>query len=308
VVECLVPVASRRYSIVLADRTTGVVRRFTITLRPTLVVAAAVMSLPILMGLGARWSAHASIAGLQRENAALNQENASYREATGELVAQVAALQHTVDEVGVRATVDPAAGRAMERLPSAVKSRAMGGGTATSAAAPVLERAFSSPDTALGVLRELLGAIEQRLANVRSGVERRQALAAATPSIWPVTGWLSSEYGSRQDPFNGGFDFHPGLDISANHGRAVLATADGTVLSASREGSYGNLIVIDHGFGITTRYGHLSRFGVTNGQRVRRGNVIGYVGSTGRSTSPHLHYEILVNGKLTNPLNLLARP
>lgn len=300
---------SRRYSIVLADRTTGVVRRFTLSLRPTLAGAAVVVALPILMGLGARWSAQAAITSLHRENAALQVENASYREATGELAAQVTSLQQTVDDLGVRARVDPSAGRAMEKLPSAVKSRAMGGGSsASAAAAPVLESAFTSPDSALGVLRELLGTIEERLASVRSGVERRQALASATPSIWPVTGWLSSGYGSRQDPFSGGRDFHPGLDISAEHGRPVIATADGTIASASREGAYGNLVVIDHGFGLSTRYGHLSRFAVTAGQHVRRGQVIGYVGSTGRSTSSHLHYEILVNGKLTNPLKLLARP
>ncbi len=260
------------------------------------------------MGLGARWSAQATISDVLRENAALEQENASYREATGELVAQVASLQQAVDDLGVRARVDPAAGRAMERLPSAVKSRAMGGGTATAAGAPVLEAAFTSPDTTLGVVRELLGAIEQRLANVRNGVERRQALVSATPSIWPVTGWLSSGYGSRQDPFNGRSDFHPGLDISANNGRAVVATADGTVASAGHGGAYGNLVVIDHGFGIVTRYGHLSRFAVTSGRQVRRGDTIGYVGSTGRSKGPHLHYEIVVNGKLTNPLTLLTRP
>jgi murein DD-endopeptidase MepM/ murein hydrolase activator NlpD len=197
---------------------------------------------------------------------------------------------------------------AMEKLPAAVKSRAMGGGATASAAGPVIESAFSSPDNALGVLRELLGAIEERLASVRSGVERRQALASATPSIWPVTGWLSSGYGNRKDPFSGGADFHPGLDISANHGRPVQATADGSVTSATDGGNYGNLVVIDHGFGIVTRYGHLSRFAVMNGQRVHRGEVIGYVGSTGRSTSAHLHYEILVNGRLTNPLSLLAKP
>jgi hypothetical protein len=301
-------VPSKRYSIVLADRTTGVVRRFTITLRPTLAAVAVAVSLPILMGLGARWSAQTAISDLRGENSALQQENASYREATGQLAAQVASLQEAVDELGVRATVDPAAGRAMEKLPAAVKSRAMGGGSSTPSGVPVLESAFSSPDNALGVVRELLGVLEERLANVRSGVERRQALASATPSIWPVTGWLSSGYGNRQDPFNGGSDFHPGLDISANNGRAVQATADGTVTSAAHGGNYGNLVVIDHGFGIVTRYGHLSRFAVTSGQSVRRGEVIGYVGSTGRSTSPHLHYEILVNGKLTNPLNLLARP
>jgi murein DD-endopeptidase MepM/ murein hydrolase activator NlpD len=294
---------------VLADRTTGVVRRFSIALRPTLIAAGVVVSLPVLMGLGARWSGQAAISSLQRENAALQQENASYREATGELAAQVTSLQEAVDELGVRAMVDPTASRAMDKLPAAVRSRAMGGGAAASAAAaPVLESAFASPDSALGVLRELLGTIEERLASVRSGVERRQALASATPSIWPVTGWLSSSFGNRQDPFSGGRDFHPGLDISADYGRPVVATADGTVASASREGAYGNLVVIDHGFGLSTRYGHLSRFAISAGQNVRRGQVIGFVGSTGRSTSSHLHYEILVNGKLTNPLKLLARP
>jgi murein DD-endopeptidase MepM/ murein hydrolase activator NlpD len=87
----------------------------------------------------------------------------------------------------------------------------------------------------------------------------------------------------------------------------VLAPADGVVTSAGPGGAYGNLIAIDHGFGIVTRYGHLSRFGVRVGERVTRGQVIGYVGSTGRSTSPHLHYEIWLDGRLTNPLRLLAR-
>ena len=296
---------SRRYSIVLADRTTGVVRRFTISLWPTLAAVAFVFSLPVLMGLGARWSGRAALADLQRENIALQMENASYREATGELATQITTLQHAVDELGVRAKVDPAAGQAMEKLPPAVTSRAMGGG---SMAGPAIVGAISAPASAFSALSDLLGAIEARLASVRSGVERRQALASATPSIWPVAGWLSSSYGNRRDPFNGGSDFHPGLDISADFGRPVMATADGVVESASPSGNYGNLIVIDHGFGISTRYGHLSRFAVGNGQQVRRGDVIGYVGSTGRSTSPHLHYEILVNGKLTNPLKLLARP
>jgi murein DD-endopeptidase MepM/ murein hydrolase activator NlpD len=137
-------------------------------------------------------------------------------------------------------------------------------------------------------------------------VERRQVLAAATPSIWPVAGWLSSAYGSRRDPFTGGPNFHPGLDISANYGEQVFATADGTISTAAANGAYGNMVSIDHGFGITTRYAHLSRFAVQNGQQVARGDVIGYVGSSGRSTSPHLHYEIWMNGRLMNPLRLLG--
>lgn len=297
--------ASRRYSIVLADRSTGVVRRFTIALKPTLVTVAFLFALPVLMGLGARWSAQSAIDELGRSNAGLRMENASYKEATGQLATQISSLQSAVDDLSVRSAVDPDVSRAMEKLPAIVRSRAMGGGAGESVAAPVLRGAFGSPDT-FGVLSDLLAVIEGRLDSVRRGVEKRQALAAATPSIWPVPGWLSSAYGNRRDPFTGNRDFHPGLDISADYGQPIHATADGTITSAGASGAYGNLVVIDHGYGITTRYGHLSRFAVMNGEQIHRGDVVGYVGSTGRSTSPHLHYEILVNGQLTNPLKLLA--
>jgi len=295
--------ASRRYTIVLADRTTGVVRRFTISLLPTLGGIACVFALPVLIGMGARWSARTTINDLERSNIALQIENASYREATGQLAGQISSLQAAVDSLGVQAAVDPNAGRAMDKLPAVVKSRAMGGGLG---ATPALLGSIFTPDLTFGVLSDLLGTMASRLDIMRTGVQRRQALAAATPSIWPVPGWLSSPYGNRRDPFTGGADFHPGLDISADYGQPVKATADGTILVAERSGSYGNLVEIDHGYGIVTRYGHLSRFGAVAGQQVHRGDVIGYVGSTGRSTSAHLHYEILLNGKLTNPLKLLA--
>jgi murein DD-endopeptidase MepM/ murein hydrolase activator NlpD len=298
-------VPSKRYTIILADRTTGVVRRLSLSLRPVLGLAVATLAFPVLMGLGARWSAQADIDRLRRENGALEMQNESYRAATGELASQISALQATVDELGARATVDAEASRAMGKLPPLVRSRAMGSGA--TGVAPILGTAFGSTDTAFGVLSDLLGLIEQRLESVRFGMEKRQALAAATPSIWPVAGWLSSSYGNRRDPFTGHNDFHPGLDISANHGEAVVATADGDVAAATANGNYGNFVEIDHGFGISTRYGHLSGFQVMQGQRVRRGDVIGYVGSTGRSTSPHLHYEIWMNGKLTNPMKLLSR-
>ena len=294
---------ARRYSIVLADRTTGVVRRFTFPLRPVLLACTCAVTLPMLIGLGARWSAEARISQLRTDNAALELENASFREATGELAGQIASLQTAMDEIGAEAAVDPDADRAMGRLPARVRNRAMGGGSDVAA---IVSGAVGAPDSPFGVLRDLLGAIESRLANVRTGVERRQALASATPSIWPLTGWISSGYGSRRDPFTGGSDFHPGLDISGNTGQEIQAPADGVVIDASYTGNYGNLITIDHGFGITTRYAHLSRFAIRPGQQVRRGEVIGYVGTTGRSTSSHLHYEVLVNGQLTNPLNLLS--
>src|SRR5215203_5196267 len=293
------PLASKRYSIVLADRTTGVVRRFTISLWPTLAAVGGVLALPVLVGLGAKWTARSAVAELERSNLALEIENASYREATGQLAGQISSLRTAVDSLGIQAAVDPNAGRAMEKLPAMVKSRAMGGAVGT-ASTQVLGAMFA-PDLTFGALSDLLSVMASRLDIMRSGVQRRQALAAATPSIWPVAGWLSSSYGNRRDPFTGGADFHPGLDISADYGQPVRATADGTVAVAGASGAYGNLVEIDHGYGIVTRYGHLSRFQSTTGQQVHRGDVIGYVGSTGRSTSAHLHYEILLNGKLTNP-------
>jgi murein DD-endopeptidase MepM/ murein hydrolase activator NlpD len=300
---------ARRYTFVIADRQTGAVRRLTISLWPTLAAMAVILSLPVLIGLGARWSATATISDLQSTNASLQVENASYREATGQLAGQVSALQSAVDQLGERNAVDPNAKRAMDKLPAIVKSRAMGGsvpGTPNNVVAPMLKTGFGSTDAALTVLSDLLGAISNRLDSVRDSVERRHALAAATPSIWPVAGWLSSSYGTRNDPFNDEKSFHPGLDISADYGTPVLATADATVTSAGSNGAYGNMVVLDHGFGITTKYGHLSRIAVMGDQRVKRGDVIGYVGSTGRSTGSHLHYEIWMNGHLTNPMTLLA--
>jgi murein DD-endopeptidase MepM/ murein hydrolase activator NlpD len=296
-------VASRRYSVVIADRKSGVVRRFTFPLGPTLLTTIVALTLPILIGLGARWSAKTALDDLTMTNARLTVENDNYREATGQLASQVAALQDAVDDIGATAAVDPAASRAMEKLPAAVRSRAIGGGVTGA----VIGSAFGPADTAFAVMRDVLGAIENRLDAVRNDVEKRRSLADATPSIWPVAGWLTSAFGSRRDPFTGGRDFHPGLDISATHGEPVLAPAAGTVVTATNSGNYGNLVVIDHGFGIVTKYGHLSRFGVTSGRQVNRGEVLGYVGSTGRSTSPHLHYEIWVNDKLTNPMRLLAK-
>jgi murein DD-endopeptidase MepM/ murein hydrolase activator NlpD len=256
-----------------------------------------------LIGLGARWSASATIADLESTNAALEIENATYRAATGELADQIASLQTAVDSLGERAAVDPNASRAMEKLPATIKSRAMGG--MSTAATRAALTPMAPTDAALGVLSDLLGVLGSRLDSVRDSVERRHALASATPSVWPVAGWLTSYFGNRKDPFTKDSDFHPGLDISADYGQPVLATADATVSSAAPNGAYGNMVILDHGYGIVTKYGHLSRFAVMGGQRVKRGDVIGYVGSTGRSTGAHLHYEIWMNGRLTNPMTLL---
>jgi murein DD-endopeptidase MepM/ murein hydrolase activator NlpD len=304
--------ASRRYTILIADKTTGVVRRLTISLRAVSVVVCTVVMTPVLIGLGAQWSGRLERHQLLLTKDALEVENINYREATGELTTQIQSLEGVINELGARAQLDPAQARAMQKLPAVVKARAAGGSTqsqpANLALSNLLSTSFVSPEDTFGVLRNLLQGLESRLRNVRKDVEKQEQLAAATPSIWPAHGWLTGTFGRRSDPFTGEDGIHQGLDISTEKGQPVYATADGRVESAAWGGEYGNLIVLRHDFGLMTRYGHLSRFNVTAGATVHRGDVIGFVGSTGRSTGSHLHYEILANGNLINPLQLLTQP
>jgi murein DD-endopeptidase MepM/ murein hydrolase activator NlpD len=294
----------------IADRSSGAMRQVTVSLRATVAVVVSVMTLPVLMGLGAKWSSRSEIDQLRVANSSLTVENGSYRAATGELTAQIQSLESVIEDLGSRATLDPAQARAMAKLPAIMKTRAAGGTNvaASPAMAQIATAALTSPEDTFGVLRDLLQGLESRLRYVRRDVERREALASATPSIWPAHGWLTGTYGGRSDPFSGEPAFHQGLDISTDKGQPVFATADGSVESATYTGDYGNLVVLQHGFGLSTRYGHMSGFNVKPGETVKRGAVIGYVGSTGRATGSHLHYEILVNGKLINPLQLLTQP
>ena len=132
-------------------------------------------------------------------------------------------------------------------------------------------------------------------------LKRKRNLLSSTPSIWPAKGWLSSGFGYRISPFTGLREFHKGFDISSRKGTKVIATADGVVTFAGRNGLYGNMIKIDHGHGMMTRYGHLEKMLKKRGDAVKRGDVIGLMGNTGRSTGPHVHYEVFLNGLPVNP-------
>lgn len=126
------------------------------------------------------------------------------------------------------------------------------------------------------------------------------------PSMWARLGKVNNEYGYRRSPFGGGgYEFHAGMDIDGDRGDPILAPAKGTVTKAGWQGGYGNLIEIDHGNGLSTRYGHLSRIGVQIGDTIERGQLIGLVGSTGRSTGPHLHYEVRISDRAINPRRFL---
>ena len=127
------------------------------------------------------------------------------------------------------------------------------------------------------------------------------------PSMWPVNGQLLSRFGDRQDPFSGEGAMHPGVDISASTGTPVHAAADGIISMAEFYAGYGRLVTIDHGGGMATRYGHLSKFAVVPGQEIRRGDIIGYSGSSGRATGAHLHFEVRLGGSPVNPYPYLKR-
>ncbi len=161
----------------------------------------------------------------------------------------------------------------------------------------------------LGVLRSsaLTGAAT---AGISLGMTRNATTADwyranSAPNLWPVEGQVTGSFGERIDPFNGEGAFHSGVDISSNYGHPIIAPADGVIIFADFMGGYGKTIMIDHGHGLSTRYGHLSGFAVTVGEHIHRGDTIGYVGLTGRSTGPHLHYEVRINDTPVNPYKYL---
>ena len=143
--------------------------------------------------------------------------------------------------------------------------------------------------------------IENKINVIKGSID-----SADMPSIWPHAGKINNEFGFRRNPFGGRtYEFHPGMDIDGERGDLVMAPAGGVVVKAGWTGGYGNMLEIDHGNGLTTRYGHLSKIESAVGDRVTRGQLIAYVGSTGRSTGPHLHYELRLNDKSINPRHVL---
>lgn len=132
-------------------------------------------------------------------------------------------------------------------------------------------------------------------------LEGQRNLLASTPAIRPTSGWMTSRFGHRTSPFTGRKELHKGVDIANRQGTAILATANGIVSYAGKKGAMGNVIVIDHGHGMVTRYAHLSKALKKSGEQVKRGDIIAQMGSSGRSTGPHLHYEVHLNGVPVNP-------
>lgn len=178
--------------------------------------------------------------------------------------------------------------------------RGIGGATTTEPERPGL-----SPSHELDRLSQAVREQTESLRALERLMTRAGRALAALPSRWPVRGAVNSEFGYRQSPWSAEREFHAGIDIHAGRGTPVQAPAPGTVVHAGNVQDYGVTIILDHGHDVRTLYGHLSKLNVQPGQRVERGALIGYTGNTGRSSGPHLHYEILVRGQVVNPRGYL---
>jgi len=221
---------------------------------------------------------------VRQENDRLKQVNAGFESNLKSLEAQLTEYEDRTRKLAIVAGLDSLADGA---------EAGVGGLTNPASEGPLGVSSLASRSQSLSA----------ELDQVEFQLEERRRWLSATPSIAPVKGLLTSWFGNRRDPINGRRENHPAVDIAAPPGKPVLATADGIVTQAADIGDgLGTAVSLSHGFGMTTRYGHMSRVNVKKGQMVKRGDVIGFVGSTGRSTGYHLHYEVLQDGSPVDPL------
>jgi murein DD-endopeptidase MepM/ murein hydrolase activator NlpD len=289
--------ANEFYTLIVVPHAKARFRKFQVSVRLTKWVLGALGVLALaLVAIVVHYTwINVEVAELKRlrgENLALAAKARAYEENAGRLQARVLTLQNMVTKLGLMAGVE-------ESLPEAGLG-GVGGTTRLETTAPSLDIAGSLQD-----MDQTVSALTEKSSRLQAFFEDQQVLLASTPSIWPVRGYLSASFGNRKDPFTGMPDFHPGIDISTPRGTRVVAPADGVVTFRGNRGAYGKALVLDHGYGIVSRYAHLDGYEVRPGQRVRRGDVIAFVGNTGRSTAPHLHYEVWVDDQLRNPITFI---
>lgn len=227
------------------------------------------------------------------ENSRQKQAIAKYKISLNKLKADIDDFENYAKKINVMAGL---------KSPEVLKEVGVGGGDRGSG--QEMSSSNYSQDAGLNraqrISRQADG-IDKNLGTLVRFFEEQTAKLASTPTIWPTTGWLVSAFGSRTDPFTGKKAFHYGIDIASSFGNPIVATADGFVSHVKREKIGGNTVIISHGGGYTTVYCHLSKFAVKAGQKVKRWDVIGYIGQTGKALGPHVHYEVRRNGKAVNP-------
>ncbi|ACG72008.1 Peptidase M23 [Anaeromyxobacter sp. K] len=245
-----------------------------------------------------------SLLGSSSENGVLKEENAQLRSQILLVQEKVAHISATLDRVE---RFDAKLRTAVTQLQDPERNLAIGpvgnadGEPSIPGPAPAAEASIAALPGKLGSLETEASRQEQSLRELQEYFDDQRSLLASTPSIWPARGWVTSDFGTRIDPYTAERKMHQGLDIATPHGQPIYTPSDGTVVFAGTEGAYGKVLVLDHGYGVKTRYAHLSEVFVRLGDRVKRGDKVAAVGNTGRSTGPHLHYEVRVNGIPENP-------
>jgi murein DD-endopeptidase MepM/ murein hydrolase activator NlpD len=263
-----------------------------------LLAAIGIISFFVTVGLGFNYAKLAFKAAdydkLQAENIDLKVQKKNLEVATAKLGSKLSDLETRSEKLQTIIENDPLTKRAT--LP------AVGG-------SKVNYRTADLVSSTMGVenLKDRTADLETMVGWLEQIAENRLNTLRRTPTIWPVRGQITSHWGNRRDPFSGDAELHLGIDIGALYGAQVHAPADGIVIYAQRKAAYGNLVIVNHGNGLTTRHGHLSRILVKVGQAVRKNDVIGQVGTTGRSTAPHLHYEVRQYDRPVNPKSYLPR-
>jgi murein DD-endopeptidase MepM/ murein hydrolase activator NlpD len=232
-----------------------------------------------------RRGADREITRLQSENESLRRTNVDFEARLGELQGRLAETEDRARQLSLVAGLGDLGGLGEPGT----------GGPLRAAAA----------DAALAALEQRTQRVAHELDRAGERIEENLRRLSATPSIWPVAGLLTSDFGWRRDPLTGQRAFHSGIDISAAPGRPIVAAASGVVAKTEQYGGLGRAVYLSHGFGRTTVYGHMSRILVVPGQRIQRGETVGLVGNTGRSTGYHLHYEVQLDGDAVNPLPFL---
>jgi murein DD-endopeptidase MepM/ murein hydrolase activator NlpD len=287
--------ARKFYTCIIVPDASQALHKLRIPIQALYVLAAiGVLSFFVAIGLGFHYigmaSRMANLKSIEAENAKLKVDTRQLLLSTSQLSRRIAALEDEADIITKAMQEDPL----LRKLTAKISP--MGGSTGN---VPTADLAASS--TGLEALNGRLDDLERELAPLDAGTKYLRS----TPSMWPLNGPIASHYGGRLDPFTRDADIHLGIDIVAPKGTPVKATADGIVRFSARQSEYGNLIVLEHPNGFSTRYGHLFQFKVMQGQTVHKDDVIGYVGMTGRATGPHLHYEVRLNDKAVNPSTYL---
>ena len=280
--------AGKQHTVIVVPHSRAAFRKFRIT---NLQIALAATLVLVLTVVGS-WTAWSYLTATQEEGqlALLKQENDALRQVNHTFEVSIRDLQQKLTEYEDR-TRRLAIVAGLEEYEADPSAGAQGG--------PIV------PEPTLGGLGDQASLVSTTLDEIESKLEGRLAWISAVPAVAPVKGLYTSGFGYRMDPITKRRAFHQGIDASAPRGREVIATADGIITRAGWYGRLGKAVVMSHGYGTTTFYGHLSRTNVEPGQQVKRGDVIGFVGSTGRSTGSHLHYEVRVDGKPVDPIGYI---